>query len=1026
MRRSILVVLLLSVCFNYAWSQARRINGTVVDEEGKPIPDVTVRPDDGLAPALTNAKGAFSVTLTERTTRLVFSSVSYVTQMVPIKDSTTVNIVLKQDVIGLEEVVAVGYGTQKKANLTGAVTSVTVDEAEGRALTSIEQLLQGKAAGVGIVQNSGRPGDDMGEIRIRGISSIDNNNEPLVIVDGVQAELNDVSPNDVESISILKDATSASIYGSRASAGVILIETKKSKQTGGSLKLDYNGTFSMSNATRLPEVVNSWEHTELMNEARRNVGQGAAYTETQIENYRRQDDPRYPNTNWYDVYFQEGIMQNHYVGLRASQRNYGFSNSISYKDQEGVLIGTNANRISYNSNLWGNFFNRKVNVSVGANGYRDRVKELMETTNTVMAQIASMLPTSFIRSQNPETGEENLYGYAARYLAGEELGGGINSNTNQLNTRASIEIIPITNLKGKILVGNNRMTSNYQKFMPEFFTAADFLESGTTRRISNLEKRFTQRDQNTFLASLEYSRKIGMHNFRIFAAHEKLETIYKYEEGSVNDLSSNSPIFNFGDPNTIYLSSSAYEFATASYFGRLNYDYMGKYLLELNFRRDGSSRFADGNKWGSFPSVSAGWRVSDENFMKQWDFINLKLRASWGRLGNQNIWSQYAFADQMSGDEYYAFGNSIVSGRGTELLANRDVRWETTEQTNLGLDLVLWNRLTLEADVFNKKTYDILARVTVPPSLGVSTNPYQNIGTMINKGLELNIGYKSPNRSDKLNYSFSTNLTFLNNKLTDLGGLAFIDHTANTRSVVGQPFSSFYGYQVERIYQVSDFTWQHDSDPAIDHYERNYVLKEGLPDQSSLMDTPAPGDIKLVDTNGDGQVTPDDRTLIGNPLPKFQYGFSIDLSYKQFGLNIIGNGVKGSDAYMNGHMIAPFYNTQGTISRRLADNRWTYENPSDKYQRIYVDKTRDALVTDYNIYDASYFRLKSVQLSYDLPKKLVERHKVGRCRIFANAENLLLLTPFIEGFDPERNYKNVTAAFHPQITSFTLGVNLNF
>ena len=1027
MRRSILLILLLSVCFHYGYSQMRRISGTVMDEEGKPLSNVTVKPDDGLAPALTNTKGGFSVAITEKTTRLIFSSVSYVTQTVPIKDSTRVNIVLKQDVIGLEEVVAIGYGTQKKANLTGAVSTVTVDEAEGRALTSIEQLLQGKVSGVGIVQNSGRPGDDMGEIRIRGISSIDNNNEPLVIIDGVQADLNDVNPQDVESISILKDAASAAIYGSRASAGVILIETKKGKDTGGTLKLDYNGTFSLSNATRLPDVVNSWEHFIYKNEARKNVGQPEAVPQDRIEDYRRQDDPRYPNTDWYDVYFRQSHMQNHYVGLRGRSKNSGFSSSVSYKDQEGVLIGTAANRISYNSSLWGNFFKNKVNVSVGVNGYREGVDELTESTNAIMGQIAQMTPSSFIRSTDPETGMPNLYGYHGRFLAGEELGGGINAKNTQLNTRASVEIIPVKNLKGKIMLANNKYNQTYTIFRPEFYTAADFMETGTQKRESLLEKRFGRRDQNTYLFSLDYKLSKGRHDMNFFAAHEKLETIYNRDDGQVKEMSSNAPIFNFGDPNQLYLNSEAYEYATSSYFGRFNYAYANKYLFEFNFRRDGSSRFAPAHRWGSFPSVSAAWRVSQENFMQGLDFMDLKLRGSWGRLGNQNIWGQYyAFADVMSGQEYYAFGNIIVPGRGTNLLANKSVRWETTEQTNIGLDLILWNRLSLEAELFHKNTFDILARVTVPPSLGISTLPYQNIGAMTNRGIELNLSYRSPRRADKINYTLATNFTYIKNKLTTLGGLPFVDHTGNTRSVVGEPFSSYYGYQVDRIYQVSDFTWQHDSDPAIPHDERVYVLKNGLPNQSNLMDTPAPGDVKLVDADGNGQVTPDDRTLIGNPLPKFQYGFNADLSYKQFSLNIIGHGVQGSDGYMNGHLIAPFFNTQGTITRTMVDNRWTYDNPSDRYTRLYEDKTRDGLVTDYHIYDASFFRLKSIQLGYELPKKFVQRYQVDRCRAFFNAENLLLLTSFIEGFDPERSYKHVTASFHPQIASYTLGLNLNF
>lgn len=1026
MKEKLILVLIACIALNQATAQWRTMTGSVQDESGAPLQGITVQPNKSALGTLTDSKGNFQLQVNKNVTELLFSGASYIPRTVGVTDSSRVRVVLKKDVIGLEEVVTIGYGTRKKANLTGAVSSVSTEEVEGRALTSVDQLLQGKVAGVGIVQNSGRPGDDMSEIRIRGISSIDNNNEPLVIIDGVQASLNDVSPNDVASVSVLKDAASAAIYGSRASAGVILIETKKRTTEGAGLKVDYDGTYSLSNATRLPEVVSSWEHALLLNEARKNVGQPDAFTPERIEDYRKQTDPQYPNTNWYDVYFRQGNMQNHYIALRATQRNYGFSNSISYKDQEGVLIGTAANRISYNSNLWGNFFNRKVTLSVSANGYRDKVSELTEQTNTVMANIAQMLPATFIRSQDPETGIPNLYGYSARYLAGNDLGGGTVTLNNQLNTRASIEIAPVKNLKGKVLIANNKLTGNYTNFKPEFYTAGDFLESSVNKQVSSLEKRALQRDQNTLLLSLEYQWIRGKHNMQFFGAHERLETIYKRDDGSVREMSSNAPIFNFGDPNTLYLNSIANEFATASYFGRFNYGYAGKYLLELNFRRDGSSRFAEGNKWGNFPSLSAAWRISDEHFMQNWDFLDLKLRGSWGRLGNQNIWTEYAFADAMSGQEYYSFGNTIVPGRGTNLLANKAVRWETTEQLNVGMDLVLWNRFSLTADVFSKKTFDILARVTVPPSLGISTLPYQNVGTMINKGIELNVSYKAPARKNKLNYGISANATYLKNKLTDLGGLPFIDHSTHMRSVTGHPFSSFYGYKVERIYQVSDFTWQNNSNPAIPHQERTYVLKEGYPRQSSLMDKPAPGDIKLVDTDGNGEVTPDDRTLIGNPLPEFQYGFSIDLSYKQFALNIIGQGVQGADAYMNGHLIAPFFNTQGTITKTVADNRWTFENPSDNHTRIYVDKTRDALVTNYNIYDASYFRLKSVQLGYELPDKLIQRYKVNRLRVFMNAENLLLFTPFIKGFDPERSYNNVTAAFHPQISSYTLGINLNF
>ncbi|WP_461533656.1 SusC/RagA family TonB-linked outer membrane protein [Sinomicrobium sp.] len=1025
MKKEYLLIIFACLCVSGVWGQDIEVSGTITNMDGEPIPFANIVERGTTNGTVANLDGHYSLTVTADAI-LVFSYIGYSKQEVEVNSRNRIDITLEEDVAALDEVVVVGYGTQKKANLTGAVTSVSVDEAEGRSLTTVDQLLQGKVAGMGVVQNSGRPGDDMAEIRIRGVSSIDNNNEPLVIIDGVQGSLNDVSPYDIASMSILKDAASAAIYGSRASAGVIVIETKSGVDDGGGLKVEYSGTLSLSRATRLPKTVNSYTYAYLINEARQNVGQPPVYSDERVESFRLQDDPRNPNTNWYDEYFGQGQMQNHYVALRGGNKNYRFSNSITYKDQEGILIGTSAKRISFNSNLSGSFFDKKLNLRVGVVGYREGVEELISPTNTVMAEIAGMTPVSFVRSIDSITGNPNLYGYNARYLAANRLGGGIDSKSNGIMSRASAELEPVRNLKGKILVSNNRTTNDYVNLSPEFYTAGDFLEGAINKRQSSLEKRFSERNLNTLLLSLDYALDIGKHNFQIMLAHEKQEVSYKRDDGSVRELSSNAPIFNYGDPTTLYLNSMAYEYATSSYFGRLNYSYDDKYLLELNFRRDGSSRFSGPNRWGNFPSVSAAWRVSQEDFFNKWNFVNLKLRASWGRLGNQNIWSQYAFADQMSGQEYYAFGNSIVPGRGTVLLANQETRWETTEQINFGLDLVLWNRFSLQADIFKKKTYDILARVTIPPSLGVSSLPYQNIGTMINKGIELTIGYSSPHSKDKLNYSISGNLTFLNNELTDLGGLSFVDHTDNTRSVTGHPFSSFYGYKVERIYQVSDFVWQHDSDPAIPHTEREYVLKEGYPDQSNLMDTPAPGDIKMADTNEDGTVTPDDRVLIGNPLPKLQYGFSVDLSYKRFSLNIIGHGVQGQDAYMNGKLISPFFNTNGPLRTEIVEKRWTYENPSNQYQRLYVDKTRDALVTSYNIYNASFFRLKSVQLGYDLPEKLVKHFDLNRCRIFLNGENLLLISPFIEGFDPERSYTRMTAAFHPQIASLSLGLNLNF
>jgi len=1024
MKLKAIIFMCISLISYYGYAQ-QMISGTVTNQLNEPVPGVSVKLNGTDRSASTDKNGHYVLKMADKGETLIFSSLSYRSQEVKIGGRETIDVVLEEDVIGLEEVVAVGYGTQKKVNLTGAVTSVSVNEVEGRALTSADQVLQGKVSGVSIVQNSGRPGDDHSEIRIRGISSIDNNNEPLVIINGVQGDFNDVSPNDIESISVLKDAASAAIYGSRASAGVIIIETKKGTANKG-LQVEYNGTGSLMNATRLPETVDSYTYASLLNEARLNVGLPVVYNENQLELFKNQTDPNYPNTDWYDVYYQQGKMQNHFLGLRGGEKNYRFSNSVSYKDQDGVLIGTSAKRISFNSNLNGSFLKDKVRINLGLIGYNDNSDELISPTNTVLSEIASSLPTAYVQSIDTLTGQKNLYSYPGRFLGAKELGGGIENKSNNLNMRGGLELEPIKHLVAKLLVGSNRFHTDYVSLSPEFYTSGSYEETAVNRRESFLEKRNTRNTLNTFLASLEYGLTRGKHDIKLFAAHEKLETIYQWDAGSVRDLSSNAPIFDFGDPGSPFLTSNAYEFATASYFGRINYTYANKYLLEFNLRRDGSSRFADGNKWGNFPSVSAGWRVSEEAFFKKITFMDLKLRGSWGKLGNQNIYTQYAFADQMGGGEYYGFGNSIVPGRGTNVLANKVTRWETTEQLNIGADIALWNRLELTIDYFKKNTYDILARVTVPPSLGVTTLPYQNIGSMTNRGVELSLSYSSRKDPDKLNYTINLTGSYITNKLTDLGNLPYVDHSTVNRSVVGEPFSSFYGYQVEGIYQVSDFTWQNNSDASIPHGERNYALREGLADASGVMSNPAPGDIRIRDIDGNGVITPEDKAIIGSPLPKLQYAIAANVTYKAFGLNIIGQGVGKVDGYMNGNLISPFFNTTGPLLTSTVENRWTVENPSTEYHRVYVDKGRDALISDYNIYNASYFRLKSVQLSYTLNKRFTEKYGVARCRVFFNAENLLLITNFIEGFDPERSYTNTTVAFHPQVATYSLGVNLNF
>lgn len=999
------------------------ISGIVKDSKSTPLPGVNILEEGTYNGTLTNFDGEYSLKVKEGST-LVFSYLGMETQKFEVGKQKIINIILEEDVANLDEIVVVGYGSQKKGNITGAISTVELKDVKGRSLTSSSQVLQGKVAGVSVTQNSGSPGDDDATIRIRGISSIDNNNDPLVIIDDIEGSLSDVNPSDIESISVLKDAASASIYGSRASAGVIIVKTKRAKN--GSLSLEYNGFTSIQNATKLPKTLDSWTHAELTNEALRNVGQNEQYTREDIELYKYGLDPTKPNTDWYSAFLGTGFINNNFLSVKQGSENFTFSGSLGYYNQDGILKGTASDKITYRSRFDTYFLNRKLKVGVSLSGYDQNVQELISSTTTIMNTLAATNSTTFVESLPDEEGV-SYYSGQGKYLGAKDFGGGIDRSNSSLISQYYIQLEPIKNLEGKVSYSNNIFKNNYQRLVPELFVSGNILGESPSLSDSSLEKSFSETTNSSFIATLNYSKWINKHYFSTLFGYERLERIYNYDYAKVTDLSTNQPIFDFGDPNSHYVTSNANESSTISYFGRLNYSYKYKYLLELNIRRDGSSRFSPENQWGNFPSLSAGWKISEEKFMKSLDYLDLKFRGSWGKLGNQNIRSYYAASDQMSGSEYYDFGGTVVPGRGITVLANPDIRWETTEQINIGFDLKLYNRLTATVDFFDKKTYDILARVTVPSSLGISENPYQNIGDMTNKGFELSLGYTSKQIENGLNFSINTNFSYLKNEVTDLGGLDFVDHSSVLRSQVGESFSSFYGYKVDGIYQVSDFTWQNDSDPMVDHYDRDYQLKTENPDPSGIMPRVWPGDEKFKDIDGNSIIDADDKTIIGSSIPKFYYGASINLSYKNWGLNIIGQGVGEAQAYQSGYLLKFLKNgSNSSITQSAAENRWTFDNPSTTNRRVTKSLERDKLESDYYVHDASYFRIKNVEISYKIPASLTSKLGADSFRVFISAENILTFTNYVDGFDPERPYNNTNQPFHPQISSLSLGLNLNF
>lgn len=1033
MKRCLLLYCLLACCLGQLNAQkSPAVSGVIIAQKTtQPLSGVTVAVRNGKASVVSDSTGRFSIPVASLANDvLIFTYVGFESQEVKINKRNFVNIVMAEKAKALDEVIVVGYGKQKKINLTGAVDNVTLTDVDDRVLTNASQILQGKTSGLTIVQNSGQPGQDAAQIRIRGVSSIENNNDPLVIIDGVQGELTDINPNDIESMSVLKDAAAASIYGNRAAAGVIIITTKTGAST---FNVNYIGTVSLQQPTALPKTVNAATYARLYNEAAKSSGATMGFTEEQIAKYEAATDPEYIGTNWYDKYITNAFMHNHYLGIKGGEPNkYRYSLSGGYLDQDGILIGTGSKKVNYLANITGFLYNRKVQLNAVLSGYNADDKELFDPTSSVLQQIGNSRPVAFYKST------EGLYSYPARYLGAREQGAGITRARSNFKYQFGIQVQPVKWATLNVNYANNTYNSDYTRYVPNYVTAAGLLDGEGTKQQSEINLQTQKSTLETFNSTLQFQRSLKKHNVTLLGGFEAIEYTINSTNVSGSKLSSNQPVLAYADPSTIIVRpATVAERASLSYFARLNYNFDEKYLLEANLRRDGSSRFLEGNQWGNFPSFSAGWVISKEKFLEDNKWINLlKLRGSWGRLGNEGIQTFYAASDVLASGYNYTFGGIVVPGTATSLLADPNTTWETTEQTNIGIDAGILNRWTITANYFNKKTYDVLARVTIPLSLGTgANNPYQNIGTVENKGVELSIQYNNDPKH-AFTYTANVNLTWLKNRVVDLGNLQYIFHndlvtgysppSGIIRSAVGQPFGSYYGLIAEGIYQVSDFDWQNNSDPSIPFYDRQFVLKEKLADPSGVMAKPVPGDIKFQDHDGNGVITDDDKTFIGKSQPEYVYSLGFNARYKNFEFNMLAQGVLGADSYLMGAMVTPFWNLSGNMSQKMADTRWTPENPSTKYQRLYVERNRNNIISSYYMQNAAYLRVKNVMLGYSVPVKILQAYKIKSLKVFATVENLLTISGFDNGFDPEKSFNRITSDFYPQVKTYAFGVNIGF
>lgn len=1035
MKNSLLIFIIMLFCSGYVVAQ--NASGVVYDEQGMSMPGVTVLEKGTTNGTITDGNGNFEIAV-NKGKELVFSFIGYKTESVLYEGQVSIEVQLKPDVVSLDEVVAVGYGSRKKVNLTGAVENIGTDDMSTRAITNAGQALQGKASGVIVTQNSGQPGQDDAEIRIRGVSSIENSNDPLVIIDGMEGELSDVHPNDIESMSVLKDASSAAIYGNRAAAGVIIITTK-SGSTG--LNVNARMTTSLQEVTTFPEVANAYEYASLLNEARLNSGfPNVPYDEENLQSIKDGDDPRLQHVDLFDFYFSPAMMQNYYASVSGGQENYKFTFSGGYLDQDGVLYGTGADKFTYRAKLNSKFWDKKLKVDATFGGYNKNEEELSSGTPYVMAYNAISSPVGFVRAYNEETGEPGLYGRKAKYYAINEGGGGTTKERSNFNYRFRAELEPFKGLKANFLYGQTKYRYGKERLLAAVPLAGNPNEDrASTVTDSRFQETNLLTTSSTLTATLKYDKKIGGHRFNALLGYEFLDYDYDKDFFGVKFLLANQPYFPFGDPETLTADGELKQRSTMSHFGRLGYDFKDKYLLEANLRRDGSSRFSEDNRWGTFPSFSAGWRVSQEGFMDGLP-LELKIRASWGKLGNERMSEYYPAYNVLDAGEYYSLDGEISQGTAPTQLGNDDLVWEVSEQTNIGFDAVWDNEITLSGNYFHKETSGILGRIDIPYSQGlgnaISAKPYQNVGTMVNEGLETTLKYDK--KWNDWSLSSNINLTYLSNEVVDLGDLEYVGHNDVVsgyqppadiiRSKVGKSFGSYYGLIADGIYQVDDFTWQGDRDPEIDHYARLYKLKEGMDDVSAILGNPMPGDIKFKDISGpdgetDGKITEEDITFMGSSQPDFMYSVQMYAEYKNWSLNLLGQGVEGANAYIMGALVTPFWGGRGNISKDIVNNHWSFDNPSEKYQRVYADSQRANIVSSYYLLDASYFRIKNIELAHML--KNLDLVGMEELKISFSVENAFLFSK-MKGFDPEKSFNKITPDFHPQVRIYSLGLNMNF
>lgn len=1009
--------------------QQRVISGKVVNENAENLGNVSVSEKGTQNATMTDEFGNYTLTLSTSSPVLVFSFVGYESLQVPVGTRANVDVEMHPVLSGLDEVVVVGYGQQRKANLTGAVSSVRMEALNDRPVTNATNALAGLAPGLAVFNSGGNtPGYESQSILIRGQGTL-NNSSPLVVVDGITGiSISDINPQDIETISILKDAASSAIYGSRAANGVILITTKKGKE--GFSRITYSGNLSAEKvAKRLNLVTDYADFMEIQNNGLIANGQAARFSQGKIDEWRNdagQNPTVYPNTDWQDhIYRTPSYVQNHNLTANGGTSNVRYNLSIGHVNNPGVIYYTEYERNQLRTNVE---VDVKPWLTVGTNlfGYLDTnnpSSTVAAAGGDVIFGYGAFNTVPGMTLYDPETGlyggiqnpEEDNVSNANPYRRMWFFKNDFPTRTRRTVSKIFGRIKPIEGLT----VEGSYSYNYWDRHVEQHLTDRDlfrFTLDGPVLLREGVVRTYIRKYnyRNTFRTSditARYEHSWGKLDGSLMVGGSQEYNKYESEFFRRYDLVDESLTAVDAGATDGPVGGNYNEWAMHSYFGRLNLAWDNKYLLEANFRADGSSKFAPNQRWGYFPSVSAGWNVSQETFMENtrgW-LDALKLRASYGSLGN-NATSTYYMYQSLFSATNYVLNNNVTGGLSQTVLSNANLTWETTYMTNLGIDYALLrNKLTGSVDWFNKDTEGILISLPVPLQHGTAMVPNQNAGGVNNRGLDFDLNWKD--KIGKVAYSVGFNMGYVRNEVTKFrGDVAAINGVNKIQE--GKPINQYYVIKVDRI--VRD---QSDLD-----YVQSLVDKN--PNYFSTYQRPELGDFLYMDANGDGQLNADDRTEIGKGnTPTLTYGANLGLSWKNFDLGLLLQGVGNHQVYYNNQAFR-FVTVMGqSLIKDITDNAWTPDNP---YNSIYPKLRNNAnsknnQASDAFLHSASYLRVKNIQLGYTLPTNISQKFYVEGLKVYASADNILTFTDF-PGLDPEI----AANVGYPSLRQYSFGVNISF